>query len=232
MAAPATDAILYACVVNKEKTILADCTYRHSATTTQVTSTVRAKIIPLATSPNYTHARNSFSNDDVLFHIARKSDVIFICVTTSQYAAYMSFNFLDKISSTFLSFYKDPEQRNPSVCQPFVRMLRQEGDFFNSPDANKLAKVRSQIDDVKNVMMENLDAVIQRGDKIENLVDKSSTLLDESHSFVTNSTSLKRKMRWRQIKIILAIILLVAVIITVIVLIACQGFKKDNRCQN
>ena len=227
-----SDVILYSCVVQiRDKALLADCTYRHS--NPQLIQTVQKKIIPLTTSPNYTHMRNSYSAEDMLFHIARKNnEIVFLCVTTPGYTAYMAFNFLDKLSNTFFSFYKDPGQRSASVCQPFVRILRQEGDFFNSPDANKLKKVQSQIDEVKNVMMENLDAVIQRGDKIENLVDKSSTLLDESQSFVSNSTSLKRKMRWRQIKIVLAIILLLAVIITVIVLIACQGFKSGNRCQN
>jgi vesicle-associated membrane protein 7 len=226
------DSILYACVVQiKDKAVLADCTYRHSSS--QLTQTVQKKIIPLTTSPNYTHVRSSFTADDMLFQISRKNnEIVFLCVTTPGYTAYMAFNFLDKIANTFFSFYKDATQRSVSICQPFIRILRQEGEFFNSPDANKLKKVQSQIDEVKNVMMENLDAVIQRGDKIENLVDKSSTLLDESQSFVTNSTSLKRKMRWRQIKIVLAIILLIAVIITVIVLIACQGFKSGNRCQN
>lgn len=231
MAVPPADSILYACIVQLDKTILADCTYRHSAST-QLTNTIRSKIIPLTTSSTYHHARNSFAGDEMLFQIARKSDVVFICVTAKGYPAHMAFGFLDKVSNTFLSYYKDPAQRSVSICQPFVRILRQEGDFFNSPDANKLKKVQSQIDEVKSVMIENLDAVLERGGKIETLVDKSATLQDESQSFVTNSTSLKRKMRWRQIKIIIAIVLLIAVVITVIVLIACQGFKSGNRCQN
>ncbi|RXH79009.1 hypothetical protein DVH24_034216 [Malus domestica] len=43
-------------------------------------------------------------------------------------------------------------------------------------EINKLAKVKAQITEVKGVMMENIEKVLDRGEKIELLVDKTDNL--------------------------------------------------------
>ncbi|KAL7209696.1 hypothetical protein ACSBR1_031288 [Camellia fascicularis] len=43
-------------------------------------------------------------------------------------------------------------------------------------EINKLAKVKAQVSEVKGVMMENIEKVLDRGEKIELLVDKTENL--------------------------------------------------------
>ena len=45
--------------------------------------------------------------------------------------------------------------------------------------AEKIQKVRGEIEEVKQVMTENIDRILERGDKIELLVDKSSHLQEQ-----------------------------------------------------
>ncbi|CAF1866201.1 unnamed protein product [Brassica napus] len=48
-------------------------------------------------------------------------------------------------------------------------------------EINELAKVKAQVTEVKGVMMENIEKVLDCGEKIELLVDKSEDL--RSHVF-------------------------------------------------
>jgi hypothetical protein len=49
---------------------------------------------------------------------------------------------------------------------------------FLSEGDPKIAKIRQQLGEVKDVMLENIDRVLLRGEKIELLVDKTSVQLD------------------------------------------------------
>ncbi|KAL5670045.1 hypothetical protein ACJX0J_022266, partial [Zea mays] len=47
-------------------------------------------------------------------------------------------------------------------------------------EVSKLAKVKAQVSEVKGVMMENIEKVLDRGEKIEVLVDKTENLRSQS----------------------------------------------------
>ncbi len=53
-------------------------------------------------------------------------------------------------------------------------------EFFNNNATDELSKVQSQIDGVKEVMVQNIDKIIGRGEKIEMLVQKSEGLNDSA----------------------------------------------------
>lgn len=57
-------------------------------------------------------------------------------------------------------------------------------EFYNTnPTSDNIAKVQSQIDTVKDVMIENIDRVLERGERIELLVDKTDRLNQQAFKF-------------------------------------------------
>ena len=57
-------------------------------------------------------------------------------------------------------------------------------DFCNeNPNADAFGKVKNQIEDVKGVMVENIEKVLARGEKIELLVDKTEQLNQSARKF-------------------------------------------------
>ena len=55
----------------------------------------------------------------------------------------------------------------------------------NNPDQfDKVAAVQKQVDEVKNVMIENIEKVLDRGEKIELLVDRTQTLRNSAGTCV------------------------------------------------
>ena len=57
-----------------------------------------------------------------------------------------------------------------------------------------MRKVKGEIDEVKSVMVSNIEKVLERGERIELLVDKTENLESSAVQFKTSSTALKRSM--------------------------------------
>ncbi|CAN6725144.1 unnamed protein product [Malus baccata var. baccata] len=92
-------------------------------------------------------------------------------------------------------------------------------------EINKLAKVKAQITEVKGVMMENIEKVLDRGEKIELLVDKTDNLRSQAQDFRTQGTKMKRKMWLQNMKMKLIVVAILVVIALIIYLSICHGFK-------
>jgi len=66
---------------------------------------------------------------------------------------------------------------------------------------SKVDKVRAEVDEVKQVMTENIDRILDRGYKIELLVDKSSDLVEQASKFKRSGAQLHRKMWYANLKL-------------------------------
>lgn len=100
-------------------------------------------------------------------------------------------------------------------------------DFYNSSSSDSLSSVTSRLDDVKNVMIENIDTLMQRGEKLELLVEKTDLLQAEAFKFEKSSRELKRTMYWRRLKLYLLAALILALIIWLISSLIC-GFDYSK----
>ncbi|KAB2623191.1 vesicle-associated membrane protein 726 [Pyrus ussuriensis x Pyrus communis] len=92
-------------------------------------------------------------------------------------------------------------------------------------EINKLAKVKAQVTEVKGVMMENIEKVLDRGEKIELLVDKTDNLRSQAQDFRTQGTKMKRKMWFQNMKMKLIVVGILILIALMIYLTICRGFK-------
>lgn len=64
--------------------------------------------------------------------------------------------------------------------------------YYNTnPSADNIARVQAQIDEVKDVMIDNIDRVLERGERIELLVDKTELLTQNARKFEKSVWSLE-----------------------------------------
>ncbi|XP_069497344.1 vesicle-associated membrane protein 4 isoform X1 [Ambystoma mexicanum] len=106
----------------------------------------------------------------------------------------------------------------------------EEEDFFLrgpsgpkfGPNNDRIRHVQNQVDEVIDVMQENITKVIERGERLDELQDKSESLSDNATVFSSRSKSLRRQMWWRECKmkviVVTVVILLLLVVIVPIVL--------------
>ena len=72
-----------------------------------------------------------------------------------------------------------------------------------------VGKIRSGLDDVRNVMKVNINKVLERGDRIDTLVDRTRDLTVTSGSFKRKSRTLRKNLCWANMKMKLLVIVLV-----------------------
>merc|ERR1712157_659813 len=100
-------------------------------------------------------------------------------------------------------------------------------EFYNGPEADQFATVHKKLDDVKNVMVQNIEMVLERGEKLELLVDKSEQLQLDSFRFQKSSKKLRQAMFWKKVKIYLLITFVVLVILYIFLAVICgAAFEK------
>ncbi|XP_029473976.1 vesicle-associated membrane protein 4 [Rhinatrema bivittatum] len=83
---------------------------------------------------------------------------------------------------------------------------------------DKIRQVQNQVDEVIDVMQENITKVIERGERLDELQDKSESLSDNATAFSSRAKQLRRQMWWRECKM-KAIVALVIVIILLVIII-------------
>lgn len=73
----------------------------------------------------------------------------------------------------FVSTYGrvSPNVRPMAMQSDFSRVLQKQADFFSfDPSSDKITQVREEVNKTKQVMVDSIDKVLQRGEKIELLV--------------------------------------------------------------
>jgi hypothetical protein len=61
------------------------------------------------------------------------------------------------------------------------------------PQRDSIAFIREKIDDIKDVMIENIDKVLNRGEKLEEISKITDQLEDDARQFKIKSNTLKYK---------------------------------------
>ncbi|XP_071725158.1 vesicle-associated membrane protein 721-like isoform X3 [Rutidosis leptorrhynchoides] len=138
--------------------------------------------------------------------------------------------FLERVKDEFASKYSGGKASTAaanSLNKEFGSKLKEHMQYcVDHPDEiSKLSKVKAQVSEVKGVMMENIEKVLDRGEKIELLVDKTENLHQQAQDFRTTGTKIRRKMWLANMKIKLIVLAIIIALILIIVLSICHGFN-------
>ena len=105
---------------------------------------------------------------------------------------------------------------------------------LNSPSATRyelqnIEPIKRQLDEVKQITVNNIDKVLERGEKIEVLVDSSQRLQMSSVKFHRNARGLKRAMCYKKVKCYLFTGSIISLVIYIIAYMAC-GHANLRHC--
>ncbi|XP_039591816.1 vesicle-associated membrane protein 4 isoform X1 [Polypterus senegalus] len=97
----------------------------------------------------------------------------------------------------------------------------EEEDFFLRGPNDKIRQVQTQVDEVIDVMQENITRVIDRGERLEELQDKSDGLCDQAAAFSSRARKLRRSMWWTdcRMKVGAALVGLILFLVIVVALV-------------
>ncbi|KAL9259692.1 Vesicle-associated membrane protein 711-like protein [Drosera capensis] len=206
-------AILYA-VVARGAVVLAE----HSATSTNA-STIARQILE----KTVTDSHSSYSQDRYIFHVKRTDgvtvlcmaedsvgrlvgfdDMIWYCNVCDYHAGRIPFVFLEDIHQRFVKTYGRGILSAPpyGMNDEFSRVLSQQMEYYsNDPNADRINRLKGEMTQVRSVMIENIDKVLDRGERLELLVDKTATLQGNTLRFRRQARRFRSTVWWRNCKL-------------------------------
>eukprot|EP00762_Andalucia_godoyi_P002750 ANDGO_04486.mRNA.1 Vesicle-associated membrane protein 713 len=215
--------ILYA-VVARQTTVLA----QHSSTKGNMDA-ICERI--LAKIPS-TNSMMSYVYEEYMFHYIVEDGLCFMCMSSQDFSRRVAFAFLKDVRGRWIAQFgaRGSQALAFTMQDEFSKVLKTQMNYFSTnPNADKLTTVKNQIDEVKNVMVKNIDMVLEREEKLQVLVEKSDDLTRNAGAFRKQGSALKRAMWWKNAKLTLLIVGVVGATIFVITWIACGS--KFQKCQ-
>ncbi|KAK3662332.1 hypothetical protein LTR22_006865 [Elasticomyces elasticus] len=206
--------LLYSCIAY-HNTVLTEHTISSVSGTSGLASVILPKIQhETAQKLTYTHNENfihyiadaspSSANPDCL----SAGGLTYMVVAKADLGRRIPFGYLVEIKKRFLKEY-NPERTNfgslPAYgAAAFNGQLKQLMVEYGTTKAGKddaFANVQNEIDNVRGIMTENIERVLERGERIDLLVDKTDRLGGSARDFRVRSTGLRRKMWWKNMRL-------------------------------
>ncbi|KAJ3110369.1 Vesicle-associated membrane protein [Phlyctochytrium bullatum] len=176
-------------------------------------------------------SKMTYVYDRYLFHYIQQRGITYLCLTDDTFGRRIPFAFLEDISRRFESLYAERAQTAIAYgLNEFSRTIASQMEFYSSdPSSDRLRQVQGDIDQVKDVMVSNIERVLERGERIEILVDKTDNLNQASFAFKKRSTALRRELWWKNSKLLVAIGGAVLLLLYILASISC-GFPVFQKC--
>jgi len=217
--------ILY-CVVARGATVLA----RHASCVgnfAEISDLVLAKV------REQEQPRMTLTQGEFLFHYISSDGVVALAIADSGYDRGEAFRFLTSVLDKFLRQFGERvhsaiafamnTEFSPVIASEIKRFSKKGSDSATVGDPDKITTVQSEIDQVKDIMVANIDVIIERGEKLELLVDKTEHLATNSVTFRNTSRSLQRAIWWKNMKLTIGLGFGVLLFLYVVVSLACGG---------
>mmetsp|Transcript_3957 Transcript_3957/g.5358 ORF Transcript_3957/g.5358 Transcript_3957/m.5358 type:complete len:228 (-) Transcript_3957:217-900(-) len=222
--------IVYA-LVSRGKDVLAE--YTATSVTGNFPTVTR---VLLGKIPSNTDTTMAYQYDaQYMFHYIVEGGLIFLSMSDEVNKHRTPLNFLNDIKTRFRARYTETQCHNAfafGMNAEFSPVLSDVMTHYNSGsplEDDQIGLVKGQIEEVKDVVVQNIEKVLERGEKIDLLVDKSSQLQETSFKFENSSRKLQRTFYWRKIKRRMLIGAGVCAALFVVVCAACGGLDF-HRC--
>ncbi|KAF0925301.1 hypothetical protein E2562_016000 [Oryza meyeriana var. granulata] len=160
--------------------------------------------------PPEAESRLCFAQDRYIFHVLRSpspnnAPLTFLCMANDTFGRRIPFLYLEDIQMRFIKNYGRIAHSALAYAMndEFSRVLHQQMEFFSSnPSADTLNRLRGEVTEIHTVMVDNIEKILDRGERISLLVDKTSTMQDSAFHFRKQSRRLRRALWMKNAKLL------------------------------
>ncbi|ETW01841.1 hypothetical protein H310_06412 [Aphanomyces invadans] len=226
------------CVVANKHCPLAECEYNGGGAMSPTNSGKKVKEIAVQLTKKLNFEKIELEMEAIdcegkTYSYLVENEVAYICVADASVGRGAVTAFLKHIQAQFeeqfgvrgkMTKLKLDMQRDfGSILKTHMEMLSSQGGM------QKLEALRKDLDNVKDSMQQNIGKVLERGDKIDLLVDKSESLNSSADAFAKSSRNLRRTLWLQNVKLyILAVVIVLVLIVFMYVYLHKSDSKKSE----
>ncbi|KGN65117.1 vesicle-associated membrane protein 713 [Cucumis sativus] len=168
----------------------------------------------------------SYSHDRYIFHIKKTDGLTVLCMADEASGRRIPFAFLEDIHQRFVKTYARTILSAPAYAMndEFSRVLSQQMDHFsNDPNADRLNRLKGEMSQVRNVMMDNIEKVLERGDRLTLLVEKTTNIQGNAVRFRRQSRRYRNTLWWKNFKLTCSLMLIFPIVLYIMLAFFCKG---------
>ncbi|KAG2439573.1 hypothetical protein HXX76_004925 [Chlamydomonas incerta] len=160
-----------------------------------------------------------------MFHVMVSDGITYMAVAEEGFGRRIPFAFLDDVRGRFVAMYGAAAKEAVAYeyNTEFSRVLAERAAHFSDPSADAINRVKGELQEVKHIMIENIEKVLERGERLDLLVDKTEGLQQVSLAFRREARRLKHTMWWKNAKLWVLVCAATALLIYFILGMVC-GF--------
>ncbi|KAI4379495.1 hypothetical protein MLD38_005784 [Melastoma candidum] len=195
-----------------------------SSTTTNASVIARQILDKLP--PGNVDSNSSYSQDRYIFHVKRTDGLTALCMADDASERRIPFTFLEDVHKQFVKKYGRAilTAAPYAMNEEFSRILGQEMERYSTdPNADRLNRLKGEMSQVRTVMINNIEKVLERGDRLALLVDKTTALQGNTLRFRKQSRRFKNTMWWENFKLTGCLLLVIAIILYIVLATLCGG---------
>ncbi|GAA6009676.1 hypothetical protein JCM10207_004150 [Rhodosporidiobolus poonsookiae] len=187
-------------LIARDTTILAE----HDAASGQYASacqTILGKI-----SPN--DGKLTYAADQILIHYHKAHGITALVVAEDEAGRRMPFGFLAELQRKFTSTYNmneiaDAPAYGMNGFEKEIKALMKQ--YEENPPQDAIKAAQAELAATKDVMVKSIDAVLNRGERLETLIDRTDEMSQQARAFRKRATVLRRKQWWRNVRVLIAV---------------------------
>eukprot|EP00914_Ancora_sagittata_P004798 GHVO01010069.1.p1 GENE.GHVO01010069.1~~GHVO01010069.1.p1 ORF type:complete len:222 (+),score=25.19 GHVO01010069.1:324-989(+) len=165
--------------------------------------TVTRKLLPKL---GLNTSKMSYTYDRYMFHCVSREGLTFLVMSTKDSGVQLPYAYLDEISAKFLESFAHIAQTAIALTldSSFSFVMGDAMRKWNEQDSasgEAFRRVRDQIGDIQHVVINSIDKLLARGEKIGILVERSEALGQDSVEFRRQTRSYHRSLWWRNKRI-------------------------------
>mmetsp|Transcript_24514 Transcript_24514/g.76263 ORF Transcript_24514/g.76263 Transcript_24514/m.76263 type:complete len:226 (-) Transcript_24514:155-832(-) len=206
--------IIYALVVRGQNSVLAEYTAL-AGNFQQATMLIMRKL-------EFTEDCRSYLYGEYAFHyiVHEATGLWFVCMAERTMGRRLPFAFLGELQELFEGRFTAEEVQSAiaygmqGACRDDMKALIEK---YNSPGADRVTALMEKVQHINDNVMESIDKILERQERIELLVSRSSDLAQSSGSFRREAQGLRRRGWLRDVRCLAALVLVLILAMAIIV---------------
>eukprot|EP01025_Chloroclados_australasicus_P055593 TRINITY_DN6774_c0_g1_i1.p3 TRINITY_DN6774_c0_g1~~TRINITY_DN6774_c0_g1_i1.p3 ORF type:complete len:227 (-),score=20.74 TRINITY_DN6774_c0_g1_i1:701-1381(-) len=145
-------------------------------------------------------SRLAFQHEKYWYHILTSEGFTFMCIVDDKASKRLIYAYLEDISNEFIKRYKD-RAANAIALEydaEYGPVMKEKMNFYSkNPNADQLDRMKMKVSNVKDIMVSNIERVLERGEKLDVLQNKTDELEEQSTVFKRKAKGLRQTM-WQR----------------------------------
>ncbi|CAE7633380.1 vamp7B [Symbiodinium pilosum] len=213
--------IIYALIIRGQRVVLAEYTAL-AGNFQQATIQILQKLESTSEWKSYIYGEYAFH-----YIVDQTKNLWFVCMAERLLGRRIPFGFLQAVQDSFGESYSESAVESAiayGMQSDFRERLKLLMEKFNSPDVDRVANMMAKVQHINDHLMDSIDKILERQEKIDLLVHRSEVLSAAASSFRRDAEHLRRHVWWQNFRAmaLVAFVLLAAVLV---VLLASCGFS-------